>query len=119
MSAAEVEGPKVTLDEMRAIIRGVLAEHESEADRYFAHATLLDLAGYLKLCEERGHPVEQAAELRWEIEALLPMLDEARVPSGWVAVQLALARLDQLRELPSLVEDIEIGGTVGMSGDLK
>ena len=95
----------VTLEEMRAIIRAVLSEHESRADRYFAYAQVWEVAGYLQLCEDRGMPSAHATELRREIAALIPMLDPGHVEDEYVAVQLALARLDGLSELPAVVVD--------------
>ena len=38
----------MTLEEMRAIVRAVLSEHESRADRYFAYAAVWDVVGYLE-----------------------------------------------------------------------
>lgn len=107
----------MTLEEMRAIIRAVLSEHESRADRYFALAALWDVVGYLQLCRDRGRPVPEEALFRREIEALLLVLDLARVPDEHVGVQLALARLDSLREQPARV--IEEGVVFVVKADVS
>lgn len=93
----------MTLSEFRSLVRSALSEHESPADRFAALALTMDVLGYLELRDDRGQPLARADELRREARTLVDLLDERRVPEGRVAIQLALARLDGLREQPARV----------------